>query len=87
MAALVSSNQSGDEGCTPKAFAILFRPLREIVMRRTSLTGLVFIFLLTGPLGCGDSEPKKVDENPLKARQEAQKDGGGLMPKGAKTSK
>ena len=61
-------------------------------MRQLSLTGSVLGFLLVLGLllwssGCGDSEPKKVDENPFKARQEAQKEKGGLMPRGVKTNK
>lgn len=58
-------------------------------MNRISLLGLMLAFLFIGALGCGDSEPKKVEENPFKARQDAgpakEKNQGKLMmPKGLK---
>jgi hypothetical protein len=56
-------------------------------MRPIGLLGLILVFLLGGCLGCGDSEPKKVEENPMKARQESQKEKSGLMPKGVKPNK
>jgi len=57
-------------------------------MHRISLLGLALAFLLVNALGCGESEPKKVEENPFKARQEMQKGQGALMmPKGAKAPK
>jgi hypothetical protein len=61
--------------------------MKETFMRRISLLALLLAFLLVGGLGCGDSEPKKVEENPFKARQEAQKEknqGKMMMPKGFK---
>jgi hypothetical protein len=58
-------------------------------MNRISLLGLIVAFLLVGAPGCGNSEPKKVEENPFKARQDAaptkEKNQGKLMmPKGLK---
>ena len=55
-------------------------------MHRISLLGLALAFFLVNTLGCGESEPKKVEENPFKARQEMQK-GQGMMPKGVKATK
>jgi hypothetical protein len=55
-------------------------------MHRISLLGLALAFFLVNALGCGESEPKRVEENPFKARQEMQK-GQGMMPKGAKAPK
>ncbi len=57
-------------------------------MHRISLLGLALAFFLVNALGCGDSEPKKVEENPFKARQQMQKGQGALMmPKGVKATK
>jgi hypothetical protein len=55
-------------------------------MFRMSLVSLAFAFFLVNAVGCSDSEPKKVDENPFKARQEQkEKDQGKLMmPRGIK---
>ena len=55
-------------------------------MHGMSLRGLALAFFLVNALGCGESEPKKVVENPFKARQEMQK-GQGMMPKGVKAPK
>jgi hypothetical protein len=63
--------------------------MKEMFMRQIVLV-LIFVSMGIPALGCGDSEPKKVEDNPMKARQEAQKDKGGgksLMPKGLKTDK
>ena len=56
-------------------------------MQRISLLGLPLAFLFVSALGCGDTEPKKVEENPMKARQEAKDQSRIMMPKGAKPSK
>jgi hypothetical protein len=57
-------------------------------MHRISLLGLALAFFLINALGCGDSEPKKVEENPFKARQEMQNGQGTLMmPKGVMAPK
>jgi len=48
-------------------------------MRRFGLVGLAFAFLLAIGLGCSDSEPKKEETNPFKARDDASK---GLKEKG-----
>ena len=56
-------------------------------MHRISLLALALAFFLVNALGCGDSEPKKVEENPMKARQEAKDQSRVMMPKGAKAPK
>ena len=57
-------------------------------MHRISLLGLALAFFLVNTLGCGESEPKKVEENPFKARQEMQKGQGAIMmPKGVMAPK
>jgi len=56
-------------------------------MLRMSLVGLAFAFFLVNAVGCNDSEPKKVEENPLKARQEQKEKNSGklMMPRGVKS--
>jgi hypothetical protein len=57
-------------------------------MLRIRLLGLAFVFFLVTALGCGGNGPKKVEENPFKARQEGQKDPAKfMMPKGVKVPK
>ena len=57
-------------------------------MHRISLLGLALAFFLVNAFGCGESEPKRVEENPFKARQEMQKGQGTfMMPRGAKAPK
>ena len=57
-------------------------------MHRISLRGLALALFLVNALGCGESEPKKVDGNPFMARQQMQKDQGTfMMPKGVKAPK
>jgi hypothetical protein len=56
-------------------------------MFRMNLIGLACAFFLVNAAGCNDSEPKKVEENPFKARQEQQEKTQGklMMPKGLKS--
>jgi hypothetical protein len=58
-------------------------------MRRVSW--LVFVLIMMAGIGCGDSGPKRVEnQDPFKARQDTQKDkgrGNFMMPKDAKTDK
>ncbi len=57
-------------------------------MHRISLLGLALAFFLVNAFGCGESEPKRVEENPFKARQQMQNGQGTLMmPKGVKATK
>jgi hypothetical protein len=59
-------------------------------MHRISLLGLALAFFLVNALGCDDTEAKKVDENPFKARQQQmqkeQNEGKLMMPKAPKNN-